>query len=217
MKERIMELIKEKDSEIIVFDIDGTLKDLIAEHTEALNKVLRNCIRWKELRKKLVLWLDRISMWFVKAGILRTNQRMQNILLTIYAIILGRNAYDFRELYKIFYEQENVLFSETKELLEQLSKSKEVYFVTINKQNYNLESQGINADRIIYTMSGSKKKAYQRLFKSKQLDKSKVVIIGDNLFDDVFAARKLGVKSVLVDNYNSKCKRFIANMLNVGM
>ena len=217
MRQRVLEKVAALNAKIIVFDIDGTLKDLVAEHKEALRMVLDKFIKGKKVRKSLVLLLDKIAMWFVKSGILPTNERMKRILTGFYAIILGKNINDFRELYNLFYEKENILFDESKELLEELFKTKEVYFVTINKQNYNLEEQGIIQDRIIYTMSEKKQKAYERLFEEKKLDKSKVLIIGDNLFDDIKSAKKNGVACLLLDNYDSRVKRFVARILNVGM
>jgi len=217
MKQKVLENIAALNANIIVFDIDGTLKDLVREHKEALKKAVNGFVKGKKLRKKFVFGLDEIAMWFVKSGVLPTNGRMQRILITIYSIILCENIANFKESYKFFYEKENILFNESKELLDELLLTKEVYFVTVNKQNYNLEKQGISQDRIIYTLVEKKKKAYQRLFGEKGLDESKVVIIGDNLFDDISSAKKLGVKSLLVNNYNSNFKCFIAKILNVGM
>lgn len=217
MKQRVIENVATLNASVIVFDIDGTLKDLVGEHKEALEKVVNGFVKRKKLRKKLVFSLDKIAMWFVKSGILPTNGRMQRILITIYSIILCENISNFKELYKLFYEKENILFKESKELLKELSRAKEIYFVTVNKQNYNLEEHGISQDRIIYTEAEKKKEAYQRLLDEKKLNKSKMLIVGDNIFDDVKSARKLGVESLLVDNYDSKTKCFIAKILNVGM
>jgi len=217
MKQNVLEKITALDVEIIVLDIDGTLKDLASEHKETLSTVLNCFIKGKKTQKRMICLVDKIAMWFVKAGILPTNERMQRILTTMYAIFLFENISEFRKQYEFFYRKEIVIFDEMKQLLEEISKAKDIYFVTINKQNYNLEEQGIASDKIIYTMSKKKVKAYKRLIEEKKLDKSKILIVGDNLFDDIKSAKKLGIKYLLVDNYDSKFKRFIARILNVGM
>ena len=217
MIKKLLKKIRAKDARVVVFDIDGTLKDLVKEHQAALSKVMNRFVKGKLIRKKLILFLDRIAMWFVKAGILPTNEKMQRTLITIYATILCENINNFNELYEVFYEAENILFDEVKAMLNGISKTKDVYFVTINKQNYNLEEQGIASDRIIYTMSEKKVKAYKRLVEEKKLDKNDIIIVGDNIFDDIRAAKKLSIKYLLVDNYDSKFKRMVAKILNVGM
>ena len=216
MKQRVLQKIASLDATVIVFDIDGTLKDLEMEHKEALKRVVE-LIEKKAFRKKIVFGLDKIAMWFVKSGVLPTNGKMQRILTIIYAGILNENKKVFHASYMLFYDNENILFNESKELLEELLIDKDVYFVTINKQNYNLDEHGIIQERIIYTEVEKKKEAYQRLFDEKELDKSKVIIIGDNLWDDVISAKRLGVECLLVDNYNNKFKRFIRKFLNVGV
>lgn len=216
MKERVLQQVTSLGAHVIVFDIDGTLKDLVREHKESLKGVVE-LVEKKTIRKKVVLSLDKVAMWFVKAGVLPTNGRMQRILMTIYATILNENKKCFNDSYMLFYDNENILFNDSKELLKDLLLDKEVYFVTINKQNYNLEEHGIIQERIIYTQAEKKKEAYRRLFDEKKLDKSKILIIGDNLFDDIKSAKKLGIECLLVDNYNSKTKRIIAKLLNVGM
>ena len=46
-------------------------------------------------------------------------------------------------------------FNNIEKLLKELLVEKEVYFVTINKQNYNLDAHGIMQDRIIYTTNAT--------------------------------------------------------------
>ena len=80
-----------------------------------------------------------------------------------------------------------------------------------------MDVHGIIQDRIIYTTSQKKINAYQKLLEDKNLNKESLLIVGDNLVDDIRAAKKLGIDSLLVDNYNSTVKRFAAKLLNVGM
>ena len=174
-------------------------------------------IKNKKIRKKAVLLLDKVAMWFVKTGILPTNERMKKILTNVYAIILNEKFESFKMEYKLYYENVNIIFNNIEKLLKELLVEKEVYFVTINKQNYNLDAHGIVQDRIIYTTSQKKINAYEKLLEDKSLNKDSLLIVGDNLVDDIRAAKKLGIDSLLVDNYGSDIKRFVAKLLNVGM
>lgn len=216
MNEIVVKKIVAVSADVIIFDIDGTLKDLVLEHRVALKGGMNN-IKKKKMRKKVVILLDKIAMWFVKTGMLPTNERMKKILTNIYAIVLNENFESFKTAYKLYYESENILFNNIERLLKELLEEKDVYFVTINKQNYNLDEHGIIQDRIIYTTSQKKIIAYQKLLEDKNLDKDSLLIVGDNLVDDIRAAKKLGIDSLLVDNYNSGVKRAMAKILNVGM
>lgn len=216
MREKVIKEIIATSADVIVFDIDGTLKDLVLEHKIALLGSMDN-IENKKIRKKIVVLLDKVAMWLVKTGMLPTNERMKKILINCYAIILNEKIPKFKESYRTFYENENIIFNNVEFLLKELLAKKEVYFVTINKQNYNLDKHGIIQDRIIYTTSQKKINAYEKLLEDKNLNKNNLLIVGDNLIDDIKAAKKLGIDSLLVDNYGSDIKRFVAKLLNVGM
>lgn len=216
MNEVVVQKIIDGNADIIIFDIDGTLKDLVREHKTALKAGMKN-IKNKKIRKNIVLLLDEVAMWFVKSGILPTNERMKKVLTKLYVFILNEDSEKFKNIYKAHYENTNILFKNIEKLLNKLLGEKDVYFVTINKQNYNLDSHGIIQDKIIYTTSQKKIKAYRKLLDDKKFDKRKLLIVGDNLIDDIRAAKKLGIDSLLVDNYDSAVKRFVAKVLNVGM
>jgi len=216
MKCDILTCIENYGAEIVIFDIDGTLKDIVGEHSEALLETL-NTIERKNFRKNIVLLLDRIAMWFIKNGILPTTEKMQHKLTTLYSLVLNEYNDKFKEKYKFFYKRTVIPFISSNALLEELLKTKKIYFVTINKQKYNLETKLLSKGKVIYAGDKSKVYAYQRLFKEENIDKEKAIIIGDNILDDINAAKILGVRCLLVDNYNSKIKRFISKVLNVGI
>jgi len=75
---------------------------------------------------------------------------------------------------------------------------------------------GISEDKIIHCESGCKASAYKALFTRLNVDKNQVLIIGDNFFDDLYTARILGVRCLLVNNYNSKLKNLICKIINSG-
>ena len=70
MIEKLKEAIMATDAEVILLDIDGTIKDLVKEHQTALRITVNGFNRGKNLRRKFVFFLDKIAMSFVKAGIL---------------------------------------------------------------------------------------------------------------------------------------------------
>ena len=217
MDRQTREYILSTNADVILLDIDGTIKDLVREHQEVLETIVNGFNRGKNLRRKFVFWLDKIAMSFVKSGMLSTNRAKQNFLLNLYALILGKNMKDFRNLYNIFYKQKVIVFDGAKELLEQVPKTKRLYFVTINDQNYNLEELGIKKEDIICVKTKRKLKAYAEIISCNNINPNKVLIVGDNISDDIKPAKKLGCKYLLVDNYNSKIKRMLAKSLNVGM
>ena len=106
------------------------------------------------------------------------------------------------------------MFDGVYELLVELNKQKEVYFATINKQNYNLEICGLHQEKIAYTNGSFKVETYATLVKKIGVDKSEVVVIGDNIFDDWVSAKKIGVKCFLVNRYQNKIKSLLCKLVN---
>lgn len=214
MEKELLNEIKKTKAEIVVFDIDGTLKDLCAEHSSAVKLSIAEFANCKKIRKKLILSIDKLAMSTVKTGLLPTNHIMQNVLIFIYSIVLNVRFRKFKKVYFAYYKKELRLFDGAVELIEKLNKSYEVYFATINKQNYNLEACGIGQDKIIYVTDKLKKTTYSKFIKCKGVDRAKVIIVGDNVFDDMLSAKIIKTKHILVNNYNSKIKKIICRLLN---
>lgn len=208
-----MRFVDENKTKVIIFDIDGTLKDLCAEHTNAVEYTLKR-FGVKKFKRNLVLALNKLAMYIVKTGFIPTNHAKQDFLVKVYAILCGVRRVDFYEVYFERYTQEFCLFEGVKELLENLSCEKEVYFATINKQNYNLETCGISQQRIAYTEGAFKVVTYNRIIKDCSIDKTQVLIVGDNVFDDLFSARQLGVKCFLVNRYKNRLKSWVCKIVN---
>lgn len=208
-----MRFIAKNNAKVVIFDIDGTLKDLCAEHTNAVKHTLGN-FGVSKFKRKIVLALNKLAMYLVKIGFISTNPSKQNFLVKVYAIFCGIKIVDFYEEYFENYTGQICLFEGAYDLLNILKDEKEVYFATINKQNYNLEICGISQERISYTEGAFKVATYNRIIKSLGVDKAEVVIVGDNLFDDLFSAKQLGVKCLFVNRYKSRLKGLVCKLVN---
>ena len=176
MYKNIIKFVNKHNAKVIILDIDGTLKDLCAEHTNAVEYTLKQ-FGVSRFKQKIVLAINKLAMYIVKTGFIPTNHSKQNFLVKVYAILCSVKIVDFYDAYFKNYTCEICLFDGACELLENLISEKEVYFATINKQNYNLESCGIAQERITYTDGAFKVATYNRIIKSIGVDKSDVVIV----------------------------------------
>lgn len=213
MNTNVLHKIEETNAGTIIFDIDGTLKDLCKEHDNALRLTLK-FFNIGRKRKKLICTLNKLAMCMVKVGLFPTNNVMQHILVFVYSLISLRSVKSFSDKYYTNYSKQICLFSGEQKLLEALNSDKQIYFSTINKQNYNLEECGIPQEKIVYTTGIFKWKTYEKLLKEKKLSKQDVLIVGDNFFDDFLSAKILKVKCLLVNNYNSKLKEKICRLFS---
>lgn len=203
--------------DLVIFDIDGTLKDLCAEHTTALESVIQS-ERFNSngcgAGLRLVSIINGIAMQIVKIGIFPTNYRKQSFLISLYAVLLGVNIRYFKNQYSYLYGNEVIVFKSSCKICRKVSKEKEIQFVTINDQNFNLENYGIEQSKISYVRSNSKLAAYRKAIEKTNIPKDKILIIGDNLPDDMLSARKLGIDHILVNNYHSRIKNIFCSIIN---
>ena len=213
MNTNVLRKIKETKAKVIIFDIDGTLKDLCKEHDNALRLTL-SCFNVGKKRTKIIYILNRLAMSMIKVGLFPTNNVMQQILIFAYSIISLKRVKSFYDEYNHNYSKQICLFHGEQELLDTLNSDKQIYFSTINKQNYNLEECGIPQERIVYTTGIFKWKTYAKLIKDKRISRKDVLIVGDNIFDDFLSAKIIKVKCLLVNNYNSKLKAKLCKLFN---
>lgn len=209
----ILNEIYNSGASVVIFDIDGTLKDLCEEHRKALNLTLTS-LKVNNVSRWIIKALNCVAMGMVKSGIFPTNRAKQDILLGIYSLIAFKKIFNFKNKYYKFYDCQLEVFNGVKELLNKLNKEKEVYFATINDQNYNLEDCGIVSHQIVYTEGVLKISSYKRLLDELKVKRNDVIIVGDNIFDDIISAKLLKTKSILVNNYNNKFKSLMCKLLN---
>lgn len=213
MNTNVLRMIESSKVKVIIFDIDGTLKDLCKEHSIALSYALNEC-NVSSMRKNVVMLVNRIAMLMIKMGIFSTNNFKQRFLLKVFAILSGVKVKTFSNAYLKKYTEQICLFEGVFDILSYLKREREIYFSTINKQNYNLEECGIPQERIVYTEGKFKVTTYKKILKSIGVDKKEIIIVGDNIIDDILAAKFLGLKSLLVNHYNSKIKSVFCKIVN---
>lgn len=229
---------------VFFIDIDGTIKDLVKENTDALMRTMAKMGSVdKKLRGKAVFSINKANMYLVKTGLLPTNSIMQKILLFIYSTLLFKSYTRFKEIYFDEYNKEHIFFDSAEKDIEKVccNNAERVYFVTKNSQNRSIiKSQLLKSyDKEFCIVVGYKNLVtWELLYKNKKVssnygeyykstkyamfkhmimwwehDKEKIVVIGDNLFDDVIPALRLGVKVVWCNKYNCKLKKVVAKIL----
>lgn len=213
MNAKIIRMIQNSKAKVIILDIDGTLKDLCKEHTIALLLTLEE-FQVSNFRKNMIALINNIAMYMVKTGMVSTNHRKQGILIKMFAILSKTKLKSFRELYFKKYSEQIILFDGVDQLLCLLNSEKEIYFSTINHQNYNLGECGISQKRIVYTEGKSKVETYRKILENTGLDKDKVLVVGDNIFDDILSAKRFGVKCLLINSYDNKVKNVLCRIIN---
>lgn len=209
MKE-IFDSVRRYNISTVIFDIDGTIRDLASEHSNSLMSTLRD-INGRRISKKLVIYIDKIAMCIIKLGVLPTNVKMQRMLLYIYSLLLVYSYKKLRDEYFKYYEDQSMFFRPMLEVIDELIKSSiDVKFVTANVYNELLERKEIFYGRINCNHKAKKCDVYKANMK---VEPYKVLIVGDNLIDDIFSAKKLGTHYLLVNMYNNRIKAKICKKI----
>lgn len=208
---------------IVFMDIDGTLKDLAKENTEALIRTMDKLkISSNMFRSRVVFWMNKVNMYLVKTGLLPTNATMQKVLLFFYSIVLFKSYTKFKCIYFKEYNKEDIFFDSAEVAVKKIfSNECKLYLITKNEQNTSI----INSDfagefnkllRVVIGKKGFTKYAvYKEFLVHRNYNKDTLVIIGDNFFDDVVPALLLGVQVIWCDMYNCKIKRLVGMLLRI--
>lgn len=193
---------------LIIFDIDGTIKDLYAEHNLALGLALKALAKNK-FCVSVALAFNKLGMSIFKIGCLPTSLFMQNLLLLIMAVITHTNYYTLKQKYYEYYPAEPLFFDYVKEEISFYQKSSTVVLASTNHYTMNMKKyigQTLCVDE-------PKKKIFKEIIKDYNVKPCEVLIIGDNFFDDYLPARLLGANVHLVNRYNVNAKRFLIKEL----
>lgn len=215
--------IYNKNISVVLMDIDGTVKDLVKENTDALIRTMKRLDNvHKTIRGRLVLGINKVNMYLVKTGLLPTNRTMQNILLHIYSFMTFKSFKKFKSVYFKEYNREHIFFDNSKDTLRYIyDNDMRMYFVTKNEQNESiLGCEELKEFRykmkLIVGKSGiTKYSVYKDFMRKRGFRKYEVLMVGDNLFDDVIPAILLGINVVWCDMYGCRLKRFVLNILRI--
>ena len=222
-----MNYVFKKNIYFAMVDIDGTIKDLVKENTNALIRTMEffDNINLK-FRGRFVLFINKINMFFVKTGLLPTNKLMLNILLFIYSVMLLKRFKKFKSKYFEEYNKEHIFFEKADEIINSINHNHlTIYMVTKNRQNKyiaKVKDVGNNFKCInsIYKIVVGKRNTikytvYKSLMQKNGIKKNELVIIGDNFWDDILPAMLLGVKVIWCNMYNSNLKKSAINILKL--
>lgn len=215
--------IYNKNISVVLMDIDGTVKDLVKENTDALIRTMKRLDNvHKTIRGRLALGINKVNMYLVKTGLLPTNRTMQNILLHIYSFMTFKSFKKFKSVYFKEYNREHIFFDNSKDTLRYIyDNDMRMYFVTKNEQNESiLGCEELKEFRykmkLIVGKSGiTKYSVYKDFMRKRGFRKYEVLMVGDNLFDDVIPAILLGINVVWCDMYGCRLKRFVLNILRI--
>ncbi len=218
-----MSIYNNSNISVVLMDIDGTVKDLVKENTDALIRTMKRLDNvHKTIRGRLVLGINKVNMYLVKTGLLPTNRTMQNILLHIYSFMTFKSFKKFKSVYFKEYNREHIFFDNSKDTLRYIyDNDMRMYFVTKNEQNESiLGCEELKEFRykmkLIVGKSGiTKYSVYKDFMRKRGFRKYEVLMVGDNLFDDVIPAILLGINVVWCDMYGCRLKRFVLNILRI--
>lgn len=209
MKLNLMKQIRENDIRLVVFDIDGTIKDLYTEHEIALKEAFKKLNIEKTNKVKFALWLNRVGMMFFKLGCLPTNCLMQNMLMRIMSGVTMSNYTKLKEYYYQSYPDNSILFEEIKKQIQSMPYDVDIILSSTN--NYTLSTK-VELCKVFHVKE-LKGKKYKTIVQSSNIPSANILVIGDNFFDDYLPAKRLGCKVCVVNMYNSKLKDIIITLI----
>lgn len=210
MKLNLMKLFRDNDIRLIVFDIDGTIKDLYNEHKIALMGAFKKLNIEKTKRAKFALWLNSIGMTFFKWGCLPTNSLMQNVLIWIMSIVTFKNYKELKRSYYLSYPDKSILFEKIKDQILSLPFQMDIILASTN--NYTLSTKHELCN--MFYVKELKEKKYKDIIQKGNVLPENILVVGDNFFDDYIPAKKLGCKTYIVNMYNSKLKDVIITLFS---
>lgn len=205
----IRKYILQNEVKLVLIDSDGTIKDLKLEHMTVIRKM---CARRGGSLCNSIIRLNEFFISFIKSGILPTNKNMQIILCFLNSLLFGETFRSFKEEYFREYYNTKKVFKDVDILLEEIKDTgARCIIVSKNLQSKNflsdpiLESQNIIINKSKLT---GFKQAIEKASISEQHDilPNQILIIGDNFWDDVIPAIRLGATVLWCNKYNSRLK-----------
>lgn len=209
MQSNFEKIIRENDIKLVIFDIDGTIKDLYTEHKNALVQTMKKLQVYSTKRAKFALFLNSIGMKFFKWGCLPTNCLMQSVLIWIISFIIGCDYTQFKKMYYENYPEKSILFEKMKGQIKSLPFHMDIILASTN--NYNLNTQKELCH--IFGIKELRAKKYKDILQKGNVPVNNILVVGDNFFDDYLPAKLLGCKVCMVNMYDSKFKAFFLNLL----
>lgn len=193
---------------LVIFDIDGTIKDLYSEHLIALEPALLSLGKRKSI-VSFALAINKIGMFTFKLGLLPTSLFMQNLLLFIISIITFTNYYTLKQKYYEFYPKFPIFFNDAKSEIIDFKEKSTVILASTNHYTMNMKKNICKT----FCVDEPKRKIFKSIIKECNVKPGEVLIVGDNLFDDYFPAKLLGTRIRIVNRYNIYAKSSLIKLL----
>lgn len=187
----------------ILFDIDGTIYDDFAKDD--------HMIITKLFGKNFVIMLIDKLLWLINSlGIITNTMRILRLRLAVYAMLSFKSVKKINNEYK--YRYQNLLkvsLFKKETLIESILKGYNVILVTNNLFAVDVV-KSMNKFNIIYAKNLKNRR--RQIIKNHLLEKI-YYVVGDNYTDDIYFAKKIGVKSIYVGN--SILKNFFCADYNI--
>ena len=198
-----------------LFDMDDTLKDFTNEDKIILNKIHKVLDIDKTIRCKILNLINTIAFKVKDTGLIKTNLNTLDIRLKIYSKILGVSLKKYSEEYYKFLDEIVLLFAGTKNIIEKLKEHNcNVYIITNNptSKKIALDLNIPNENIYVLTTKENKYQVMQRIINENNLIKEQTVMVGDNLVEDIYNARKNKITSVWI-NYEDRLINLFSNFI----
>ncbi len=198
----------------IFFDADDTIKDFTREDYLILQKIHKKLKVDNTFRCKFLKILNKVAFTIKNTAVLKTNMDTLDFRLKMYAKILNVDCTEYSEEYYKYLSRYIILFSGSREIINYLKENGyNIFLITNNSTCYNIgKNLGFESNNI-YTLSGVKKHlAMQDIIRKYNLKKEETVMIGDNLIEDVYYAKKVGINTIWL-NFENRLYKVFSNFI----
>ena len=198
-----------------LFDMDDTLKDFTNEDKIILNKIHKILKIDNTIRCKFLNLINKLAFMIKNTGLIKTNLNILDVRLKLYSKFLGVSLSKYsKEYYKVL-DEVVVLFAGTTKVIKTLIENNCNIFIITNNPTSKKIAIDLGVPILnIYVLSKeeNKEKIISRIIKEKNLDKELTVMVGDNLIEDIYSAKKNNIDTIWI-NYNDRLFKLFSGVI----
>lgn len=198
-----------------LFDMDDTLKDFTNEDKIILNKIHKILEIDNTFRCKLLNLINIIAFAVKNTGLIKTNLNTLDVRLKLYSKILRVSLESYTEAYYKVLDEVVLLFAGTKKVISSLKQNNsKIFIITNNPTSKKIAlNLGIPMENIyILTTSENKEQMMRKVIIENRLNVEETVMIGDNLVEDVYNAKKNKISAIWI-NYENRLFKLFSNFI----